>query len=77
MAKKYVPVLYLACLLSPVAFLLGYVAGAPKDLRAPHLEFGGIDSRRLSTDARDVHDSGSILMDDRLRLTPNTDYQLR
>ncbi len=76
-ARKYLPILYLACLLSPVAFLFGYIAGAPRDVAAPQLDFGGVDTRRLQIDTRSVEDGGSILMDDRLRIQPNESYQAR
>jgi hypothetical protein len=76
-AKKYLPILYVTCLLSPVAFLFGYIAGAPRDVGAPQLDFGGVDTRRLQIDSRTVDQGGSILMDDRLRLSPNERYQAR
>ncbi len=77
MGKQHLRILYLTCLLSPVAFLFGYIAGAPKAVAAPQLDFGGVDSRRLTIDAQSVGDSGSILMDNRLQLTPNSSYQPR
>ena len=77
MGKQHLRILYLTCLLSPVAFLFGYIAGAPKAVAAPQLAFGGVDSRRLNIDAQSVGDSGSILMDNRLQLAPNSSYQPR
>jgi hypothetical protein len=76
-AKKYLPILYLACLLSPVAFLFGYIAGAPRHVVAPQLDFGGVDTRGLQIDSRAVENGGSILMDERLQLRPNENFQAR
>lgn len=77
MGKQHLRILYLACLLSPVAFLLGYIAGAPKAVAAPQLDFGGVDTRHLQIDSRQINDGGSILMDPRLQLAPNSQYQPR
>lgn len=75
--KPYLSILYLTCLLSPIAFLFGYIAGAPKAVAAPQLNFGGVDTRRLAIDAQSIDNSGSILMDNRLQLTPNSAYQAK
>ncbi len=69
---KNVRVLYLVAMLSPVAFLLGYIVGAPKRVETPQVDFGGIDTRRLRVDGEQAR-----LVDEGIRLAPNRDVVAR
>ncbi len=75
---KTARLLYLLLFLSPVAFLCGYIAGAPKGIQAPRLHFEGVDTRHLRPQGQDYLDTeGSLIIGDSARLAPNRDLEAR
>jgi hypothetical protein len=61
-------VLYLLCLLSPVAFLLGYIAGVPKSASVPDYRYETVVPRKAATYPPHA------LVDENLRLAPNSQF---
>lgn len=72
---KLISLLYLFCFFAPIAFLIGYMAGAPRPV-APIISFREIDTRALPVSALDLQrNEGLILTDEVPWLVPNTYYQ--
>ena len=72
---KLMSLLYLFCFFAPVAFLIGYMAGAPRPV-APTIDFRGIDTRAMPVSALDLNrNDGLIMAKEEQWLVPNTSFQ--
>ncbi|MDX2270135.1 MAG: hypothetical protein NW208_18690 [Bryobacter sp.] len=73
--------IYLLCLLSPVAFLLGYIVGSPKQVAVPDWRYERMQSERMQSvrlPVVAVGEEGAVpMVDKRLRLEPNSVYAAR
>ncbi|WP_031500269.1 hypothetical protein [Bryobacter aggregatus] len=70
-SMKHIRLLYLCCFLAPVAFLCGYIAGAPRYI-PPELNFNRIDPRPIPVARPDIFQpETSLLPDDPPWLQPN------
>ena len=58
---KLMSLLYLFCFFAPVAFLIGYMVGAPRPV-APVLDFRSIDARAMPVSAIDLNRSDGVIL---------------
>lgn len=73
---KQLRLVYLLCFLAPVAFLLGYIAGAPPE--APRASANSIDTRHLSISNLDLaRQETSLVVDGVDWLQPNVSFDSR
>lgn len=57
---QFIRLLYLICFFAPVAFLCGYILGAPR-YTPPTLDFNRIDSRPMPVSAIDFYPNEATL----------------
>lgn len=72
---KLMSLLYLFCFFAPIAFLIGYMVGAPRPV-APAMDFGKIDTRAMPVSPIELNRlDGAILAKDDNWLIPNASYK--
>ncbi len=74
---KITRLLYLISFFAPVAFLCGYILGAPR-YQSPSLDFNRIDSRAMPVSAIDFYNNeATIAVGESDWLKPNTSLATR